>query len=247
MRTTVFKLLERLAAVPLPTPVVEFGARRVEGQEHLPPVASFFPRGAYTGCDVEAGLHVDQLHDLHSLGFADNSIGTALLFDIVEHVREPWVGLAEVHRCLKPGGVVVMTSHFFFPIHAYPDDFWRFSSSGFGVLLKDFRIVANGMSGHKRLPHTVYAIASKGPLDTELEEALRESARQWDSHQSSSWKEYALTAMPPFVVVPCYDAFHRMQALRNRLGTPWRPRAPTPLEPPHGYRSGRAAERRAPG
>jgi SAM-dependent methyltransferase len=221
MRTTVFKLLERVSGVTsLPTPIVEFGARRVPGQEHLPPIASLFADVTYAGSDMQPGLHVDQVHDLHSLGFADNSIGTALLLDVVEHVREPWVGLAEVHRCLKPGGVVIMTSHFYFPIHAYPDDFWRFSSSGFAVLLKDYTIVANMMSGHRRLPHTVCAIASKGPIQDDLGQALRASVRLWGEREASSWKEAALTTMPPFLVVPCYDVFQRIQAIRNRRPDP---------------------------
>lgn len=217
MRTTVLKLVESVSAVSsLPTPVVEFGARRVAGQEHLPSVASYFPDVPYAGCDVEPGLHVDQLHDLHSLGFADSTVGTALLLDVIEHVREPWAALGEIYRCLKPGGVVILTSHFYFPIHAYPNDYWRFSSSGFGVLLKDFSVIANVMSGHRRLPHTVCAIASKGLIATGLEHALRASVDRWDKHGANSWKEFALTALPPFAIVPCYDAVHRMQALRNR-------------------------------
>ncbi len=217
MRTTILKLVECVSAgSSLPTPVVEFGARRVAGQEHLPAVASYFPNVTYAGCDVEPGLHVDQIHDLHSLGFADSTVGTALLLDVVEHVREPWVALGEIHRCLKPGGVVIVTSHFYFPIHAYPDDYWRFSSSGFAVLLKDFRVIANVMSGHRRLPHTVCAIASKGTAEPGLEETLRASVERWDKHGANSWKELALTTIPPFALVPCYSAVHRVQALRNR-------------------------------
>lgn len=217
MRTTVVKLLARVSALSsLPTPVVNFGARRVRGQEHLPSVASFFPGVPYAGCDFQPGLEVDQLHDLHALGFADNTIGMALLLDTVEHVREPWAALAEVHRCLRPGGVVILTSHFFFPIHGYPEDFWRFSSSGFAVLLKDFSVVANIMSGHRRLPHTVCAIASKGRLEAGLEQALRSSAQLWHEQEANSWKEYALTALPPFLVVPLYELFQRVQALRTR-------------------------------
>ena len=221
MRTTVLKLIKRVSTVPsLPVPVVEFGARRVEGQEHLPPVASFFADVPFAGCDFEPGLHVDQIHDLHSLGFADNSIGTALLLDILEHVREPWTGMAEVYRCLRPGGVAILTSHFFFPIHAYPDDYWRFSSSGFAALLKDFDMVANVMSGHSRLPHTVCAVASKGPLEPDVERALRSSVALWNQRESNSWKEVALTAAPPFVTVPMYEAFRRIQTLRSRASRP---------------------------
>ena len=113
-----------------------------------------------------------------------------------------------------------MSSVWYFPIHAYPDDYWRFSASGFASLLKDFEVVANIMSGHPRFPHTVCAVASKGPLRPDLEQALRSSVAEWKERESNSWKEVALTAAPPFVSVSMYEVFRRIQTLRNRPSRP---------------------------
>ena len=45
----------------------------------------------------------------------------------------------EILRVLKQGGVVIITaSGIGFPLHEYPNDFWRFTAAGLKILLKDF-------------------------------------------------------------------------------------------------------------
>jgi SAM-dependent methyltransferase len=217
MRGTVLKLIEDLAArVEFPEPVYEFGARRVDGQEHLPAISSLFPRAHFVGCDIESGIGVDEIEDVHRLSLPDESIGSVLLLDTIEHVREPWRAMAELRRCLRPGGLLVMTSVMFFPVHAYPDDYWRFTASGFGVLLDGLEAVVVEAVGHPDLPHTVVAVASKNPVSPELREEIIACVNRWKRHGASSWKERALMLVPPGIVAPGYRAFHAMQARRNR-------------------------------
>jgi SAM-dependent methyltransferase len=219
MRTTLFNLLEALTrAADFPEPVYEFGAFRVPGQEHLPYVRDFFPGKKFVGCDLRPGPGVDEIQDLHDLALPDQSIGSAILFDTVEHVREPWRALAEVHRCLKPGGILLMSSVWYFPIHAYPDDYWRFTASGFSTLLQDFHPLSVGMCGLKRLPHTVFGVASKGPIDPAEERAVQAAAENWMRHGSRSWKETMLEVAPPVVLIPAYDLFLRMMKLLPSRG-----------------------------
>lgn len=222
MRTTLFNLLEALTrAADFPDPIYEFGAFRVPGQEHLPYVRDFFPGKKFVGCDLRPGPGVDEIQDLHSLALPDQSIGSAILFDTVEHVREPWRALAEVHRCLKPGGLLLMSSVWYFPIHAYPDDYWRFTASGFSTLLQDFHSLSVGMCGLKRLPHTVFGVASKGPIDPADERAIQAAAEAWMRHGSRSWKETMLEVAPPVLLIPAYDLFLRVMKLlpsRDRKG-----------------------------
>jgi SAM-dependent methyltransferase len=217
MRTTIVKLCEALAvAVDLPEPVCEFGALRVAGQEHRPEVSAMLGDKVFVGCDMRVGPGVHQVHDLHALGFADDSIGTALLFDTIEHVREPWRAFDELHRALKPGGVVVMTSVFYFPIHAYPDDYWRFTDSAFSVLMHKLDVVVVANCGPRRLPHTVVGVGSKGPLPTDLTLPIRSVVDAWLVHGATSWKERAMMALPPLVGSGAYEMFVRA---RTRLTT----------------------------
>lgn len=217
MRTTLFNLLEALAgSVDFPEPIYEFGAFRVPGQEHLPYVRDFFPGKRFIGCDLRPGPGVDEVQDLHRLTLPDQSIGTAVMFDTIEHVREPWRALAELHRCLKPGGLLLMSSVWYFPIHAYPDDYWRFTASGFSTLLQDFHPIAVGMCGLKRLPHTVFGIASRGPIDPAAERAIQAAVETWKRHGARSWKEVMLEVSPPVLLIPAYDLFLRMMRLLPR-------------------------------
>lgn len=68
----------------------------------------------YLGPDHAPGERVgDVFHeDLMGLSYADDSFDLVLSSDVFEHVPEPYVGHAEVHRVLKPGGHHVFTVPF---------------------------------------------------------------------------------------------------------------------------------------
>lgn len=221
MRITLLNLLDALTkAVELPAPVYEFGAYRVPGQEHLPHVRDYFPGKRFVGCDLRQGPGVDQIQDLHQLRLPDQSIGTALLFDTIEHVREPWRALDEVWRCLAPGGIVLMTSVWYFPVHAFPDDYFRFTASGFRSLLQRYDSVFVTACGLQRLPHTVVGIASKTPMKPDVESSVRSELERWKRRGSRTWKETVLDACPPFLLIPGYSSFLRLMSLVNRRRLP---------------------------
>lgn len=213
MRVTLFKLLERLRTkVPFSEPIYEFGSYRVPGQEHLPQVRDFFPGKRFVGCDLRPGPGVDELQDLHALKLPENSIGTALLFDTIEHVRDPWKAMAELHRCLVPGGFVLMTSVWYFPIHAYPDDYFRFTASGFLSLFEPFDSSVVEMCGLKRLPHTVVGMASKGKMEPALQWTIQKEMAAWKERGARSWKEIVQEITPPVLMIPAYDLYLKMMA-----------------------------------
>ena len=212
MRVTLLKLLTRVAAVRgLPQPIYEFGSFRVPGQRHLKATREYFPGREFVGCDLQAGPGVDRLEDLHDLKLPDASIGTALMFDTIEHVRDPFRALQEVHRCLVPGGVVIMSSVWFFPIHAYPDDFWRFTDSAFRELLRDYEVVRATIHGMETMPHTVLAVAIKQPVNPELATSLAGVVDDWSAADATSWKERVLEWLPMRVLVPLYRVFLRLR------------------------------------
>lgn len=50
----------------------------------------------------------------------------------------PRRALDEIHRILDASGIAIISSVFEFPIHNYPNDYWRFTPEGFRSLLKAF-------------------------------------------------------------------------------------------------------------
>ena len=161
MRPHIRELI-RLAAleIDLPEPIVEVGSFLPPGQERLADLRPFFAGKRYVGCDMRPGPGVDRVEDLHQLGFADGEVGTFVLADTFEHVRDPLRAMAEVRRALAPGGVVIFTSVFQFPIHDYPNDYWRFTPEIFRELARPFRQAAIYYSGDALSPHTVAGVAA---------------------------------------------------------------------------------------
>ena len=77
------------------------------------------------------------------LPFDDNSFDTVICFNTLEHIYDAPAVLAELHRVVKPGGLVHVTVPFMFRIHGHPDDYFRatpswwretFSRIGFAAL-----------------------------------------------------------------------------------------------------------------
>jgi SAM-dependent methyltransferase len=61
--------------------------------------------------------------------------------EVLEHTLYPFLAIAEIHRLLKPGGVLLMTTPFDFRIHGPLPDCWRFTEHGIKALLNDFEII----------------------------------------------------------------------------------------------------------
>ncbi|MCW2544973.1 MAG: Methyltransferase type 11 [Frankiales bacterium] len=206
MRSTLFSLISGLhAAVDLPEPVFEFGSRRVVGQEGLPPLASVLAPKTCWGVDMLPGWGVDAIADLHDLPYADDSIGTAILLDTMEHVRRPYDAMANLARCLKPDGLLVMTSVFHFPIHEWPDDYWRFTASGFEALVEAFPRAWSSQVGPRKMPHTVVALAGGAELSEDTWQRAVSSATEWTRTGATSWKERAVSLLPAQLMTFGYE------------------------------------------
>jgi SAM-dependent methyltransferase len=182
----------------LPGPVLEIGSYQVEGQAELIDLRGLFPGKPYTGVDFRPGPGVDCVASVEALPQADASVGTVLALSAFEHVRRFWVGFEEVRRVLRPDGVFVLCSPFYFHVHAYPSDYWRFTPEAFDFLLADYPTRLLGWNGPERRMAQVWAVA------------FREQARVPTTDDLSRYRErmaaYAREPLP----------WHR--ALRYRLG-----------------------------
>ena len=86
-----------------------------------------------------AGL--DEIADVHSLPYRDESFDYVLAIEVFEHLRKPSQAAAEIHRVLKPGGKAIATIPFMFRVHADPYDYQRLTKGGLEVLFEEFASV----------------------------------------------------------------------------------------------------------
>lgn len=162
MRPNVKQLIQLLAEQGgFPEPIVDIGALRTEGQEDYADLRPFFGTSPYMGMDMRHGSGVDCVGTLHNLPLRPESAGTILVLDTLEHVLDPLAAMAEVTQALRPGGVVVMSSHMNFPIHAHPSDYWRFTPMVFDHLMRSLSQRVVLVQGNTENPHTVFGIGCK--------------------------------------------------------------------------------------
>lgn len=116
------------------------------------PYAGLFSQrvAKHVGADRTDSLHgffgglTDCAADLRQLPFRSHCAGTVLCTAVLEHCEEPLRALAEMRRCLSPGGKLILTAPFIWHIHEEPRDFFRYSRYGLEYLLRKagFEIVS---------------------------------------------------------------------------------------------------------
>ncbi len=218
MRPSVRVFVEDAAEnLPIADPVVEIGARPSAGQEQEANLRGLFAGHEYVGVDYREGPNVDRVEDIHALSFADESVGTVICVETLEHVADPLRGVREIHRVLRPGGVAILTSVMFMPIHERPSDYWRFTPEGFALLLEPFETSLAFAYGFELLPEGVHGVGIKGPF----EGLTRERFPRIDAECKRWGAEYPVDLGPIRMKIPQLWRFtfrNTMDAARRRFG-----------------------------
>lgn len=81
------------------------------------------------------GNAADVCGDAGAIPIASSSVDTVLCTEVLEHVPDPDRVVGEIARVLRPGGVVICTAPFFYPVHdSY--DFFRYSPGTVAALMR---------------------------------------------------------------------------------------------------------------
>jgi len=172
MRNNVKEFVQLVkTVVTIRDPIIEIGSFQVPEQIGYADLRPLFPGKEYVGCDMIPGAGVDRIENVERLSFESETIDTILILDTLEHVQNPFAAMDEIYRVLKAGGVVIMSSVMAWPIHDYPNDYWRFTPESFKLLLQRFQAKFVFFQGQKHFPHTVLGLGIKGTMtSTEVEE-----------------------------------------------------------------------------
>lgn len=96
--------------------------------------------------DVALGPRTTLVCDGHDLPFADGSFDGVISQAVLEHVLDPARCVAEMHRVLKPDGLVFGETPFMQQVHMGPFDFTRFTHLGHRRLFRNFEEIESGAS-----------------------------------------------------------------------------------------------------
>ena len=74
-------------------------------------------------------------HSMFALPFEDQEFDAVVSDQVLEHLEgDPQDAIDEAFRVMKPGGLALHTTCFINPMHACPNDFWRFTPQALEIL-----------------------------------------------------------------------------------------------------------------
>jgi SAM-dependent methyltransferase len=104
------------------------------------------PRVEIITTDVYISDQVAVACDAHQLPFADGSVDGVIVQWVLEHVMSPHDVVAEIHRVLRPAGLVYAETPFMQAVHEGAYDFTRFSDLGHRRLFRMFEEIDRGVA-----------------------------------------------------------------------------------------------------
>jgi SAM-dependent methyltransferase len=134
--TALYQRLEETArSLPANAVVLDAGAGEC-------PHSTLFAHTRYVKLDRGIGDHtwdysrIDVQGDVCELPFRDGVFDAVVNIQVLEHIKEPGVCVAEMARVLKPGGQLILTTVQDWEIHQHPNDFFRYTRYGLEYLFE---------------------------------------------------------------------------------------------------------------
>lgn len=109
----------------------------------MEPIANH-PQVELVETDVCFGPRTALICDAHDIPFADGSFDGVIIQAVLEHVCDPFRVVEEIHRVLKPEGLVYAETPFIQQVHARAWDFTRFTELGHRRLFRRFEEIDRG-------------------------------------------------------------------------------------------------------
>jgi len=98
-----------------------------------------------TNVDIYPYQGVDIVADASSIPVPTDSVARIISDNVLEHIINPKLAVAEMHRILLPGGLAYVCIPYMYPFHASPNDFQRWTHAGMRELMKGFEILEMGV------------------------------------------------------------------------------------------------------
>lgn len=90
----------------------------------------------YVSLDMRDGPEIELQDDVQDMTkVADNAHDTVFCSQVLEHLPDSSAALAECHRVLRPGGVLILSAPHLSMLHELPHDYFRYTPDGIRHLL----------------------------------------------------------------------------------------------------------------
>jgi len=90
----------------------------------------------YVAMDLRPRPGLDAAGSVLEMPWRDRTFDSIFCTQVLEHVPEPERAIHEFYRCLKPGGILVMSVPHLAYLHNEPHDYFRFTRHGLRFLLE---------------------------------------------------------------------------------------------------------------
>lgn len=117
-------LMAAFNAIPARQTILDLGGHK-HSRRGLFDIRSYDHSVFWANISSEKGA--DLLSDAAAVALSAKSFDIVICSELLEHVPDPRPVLAESFRLLKPGGTLLITVPFLFPIHADPHDYGRYT------------------------------------------------------------------------------------------------------------------------
>ncbi len=124
---------------------------------------------SYKCLDIDCFPDVDIVADIQNMSHvSSNAYNSILCTQVLEHVKNPFKAVSELHRILRPSGKLFLTVPFQNKIHMEPHDYWRFTEFSIAHLLSAFQRVDIFKYGNT-VTYILYTLNIKAPdISTEI-------------------------------------------------------------------------------
>ena len=124
-------------------PILEIGSKRYGPPPKFFDYREICPKGKYIGVDCEKGVGVDLIIDMTSKPdeilqrLGNEKFNTIICMSVMEHVKDIYSFASNVKMLMNISASIFVSVPFIWGIHAYPDDYWRFTPSAIKFLFSE--------------------------------------------------------------------------------------------------------------
>jgi SAM-dependent methyltransferase len=136
---TLSRLARDIDALVLEAPAGTSGARALDLGADKSPYRELLASRQYSveTLDISRDGGADHAGTAEATGLPDASFDLVLCTQVLEHCKNPWAAVREIHRILKPGGHLIASAPHVWFFHPHPTDHWRFTQEGMAHLCRE--------------------------------------------------------------------------------------------------------------